>query len=597
MKSISEIDLSDNANQSYYPSPQDWEDLILYFLIVDRFSDSKETKENQFASEKDRDNALTNEQSEQEWLHSGSKWTGGTLKGLISKIPYLKSLGISAIWVSPIFQQVSFEETYHGYGIQNFLEVDPHLGSKQDLKELVNKAHKQGIYVILDIILNHTGNVFEYTTRDPLYTGSEYEVKGFRDNKGNPSISPDGFQNESIGDNDGIIPLELMALDSFSRKGQIVNWDSYPEYILGDFFTLKNINTGSGDFQNFSPSHALNTLTSCYKYWISYADIDGFRLDTVKHLEPGATRFFVNEIHEYAKSLGKNNFYILGEITGGLEFSVDLMNKTGIDAALGINKIPDKLEQAAKGYTNPGEFFELFKNSEQKGEEHYKWYKDKVVTSFDDHDMVTLQNHKSRFCADRSSENLLVNALVLNLLSPGIPCIYYGTEQAFDGSGDSDKYVRETMFAGPFGAFRSRGKHFFNKKHPVFIELQKIIAVRNSHIALKQGRLYYREISYDGALFEFPHKIGEERFTGGFGWSRIFSLDEIVIIVNCDREKEQTIHVAIDNELHKSGEMFTCLYSTDSRQIKQKVPVECTSGRKTLILSVPAHGSAVYRKS
>ena len=79
---------------------------------------------------------------------------------------------MTAIWISPIFKQVSFQETYHGYGIQNFLDVDPHFGTRQDLKELINTAHQHGIYVILDIILNHSGNVFSYTpdrywTQDP----------------------------------------------------------------------------------------------------------------------------------------------------------------------------------------------------------------------------------------------------------------------------------------------------------------------------------------------------------------------------------------------------------------------------------------------
>lgn len=595
MKKISEIKLSDNKN-TYFPSPEAWEDLTLYFLIVDRFSDSKETKENQFLLEKDFENALLDEQSKTNWSESGSKWTGGTIKGIISKIPYLKKLGINAIWVSPLFQQVSFEETYHGYGIQNFLEVDSHLGTKQDLKDLVKEAHKQGIYVILDIILNHTGNVFEYSLSDPKYSGSEYDVKGFRDKEGKAVIPPAGFDQDAIGEHDGIFPLELMTMDSFSRKGQIVNWENYPEYALGDFFSLKNINTGSGEFQDFKPSNALKILTTCYKYWISYADIDGFRLDTVKHLEPGATNYFVMEIHKYAKTLGKNNFYILGEITGGLEFAVDLLNKTGLDAALGINKIPDKLEQAAKGYINPGDFFALFKNSERSEEGQYKWYKDKVVTSFDDHDMVTLHNGKKRFCADKSSEQFLVNALILNLLSPGIPCIYYGTEQAFDGSGDSDKYVRETMFAGPFGAFRSRGKHFFNEEHPVFLELQKILNIRNNNLALKQGRLYYREISYDGLLYEIPHKIGEDRFSGVFGWSRIFNQDEIVIIANCNIEKEQTIHVAIDNEMHKDGDTFECIYSSDSPRLSQSINVETDTARNSLCIKVAPHGSVVYRK-
>jgi glycosidase len=92
---------------------------------------------------------------------------------LTSKIGYLKRLGVTAIWISPIFKQVKFQDTYHGYGIQNFLEVDPHFGSRDDLKTLIKIAHQQGIYVVLDIILNHTGNIFSYDAdRYPTSSGS-----------------------------------------------------------------------------------------------------------------------------------------------------------------------------------------------------------------------------------------------------------------------------------------------------------------------------------------------------------------------------------------------------------------------------------------
>jgi len=102
-----------------------------------------------------------------QWLSEWAGWQGGTLKGLRSKLGYLRRLGVTAIWVSPVFKQVPFEATYHGYGIQDFLDVDPHFGTREDLRDLVDAAHQLGIYCILDIILNHAGNVFGY--RDVRY--------------------------------------------------------------------------------------------------------------------------------------------------------------------------------------------------------------------------------------------------------------------------------------------------------------------------------------------------------------------------------------------------------------------------------------------
>ena len=595
MKSVKDFDLNQiTENKDYFPSPEEWENQILYFLLVDRFSNENESE--MYTPNQDFENALRDENKKQEWLEYGDKWNGGTLQGIKRKIGYLKKLGITAIWISPIFKQVAFEESYHGYGIQNYLKIDPHFGTLEDLQDLVKTAHENGIYIVLDIILNHTGNVFTYEADNPQYTGEQYDIKAYNDENGDPTIPLEGFNPAEIWPDGGLWPVELMNRDTFSRKGQITNWDNHPEYIEGDFYSLKNINTGSGEFDSFNPSEALKILTECYKYWIAAADVDGFRLDTVKHLHPGATRYFMTEIHEFTKSIGKNNFYVLGEITGGMEFAINTMEKTGIDAALGINQVPGKLENVAKGYLDPDEFFSIFKNSELLGEDENKWYKDNVVTMFDDHDMVIQGNGKSRFCADRDTAPLILNALFLNLLSPGIPCIYYGTEQCFDGAGDGDKYVRENMFGGKFGAFRSMHKHFFNTDYTVFQELSKIIKVRNENIALKQGRLYQREVSYDKQNFELPHKLGDNRFTGVIAWSRIFNQKEFIMAINCNMEGDQDISIAIDASLNDVNDEYEFIYSSEEQQIGNIVKVEEIESKKIVAVSVPQAGCLILSK-
>ena len=96
------------------------------------------------------------------WRAAGATWLGGTLQGARSKIGYLQRLGVTALWVSPVLRQRPGVEDYHGYGSQNFLEVDPHFGTVADLRALVDDAHSAGIYVILDVVLNHSGDVFGY---------------------------------------------------------------------------------------------------------------------------------------------------------------------------------------------------------------------------------------------------------------------------------------------------------------------------------------------------------------------------------------------------------------------------------------------------
>lgn len=173
-KRLADLDLEQLRKRDFHPSPAAWEDQVLYFLMVDRFSDGTEQgyRDNDGHTVPggatpmfqlgDAKNAIRTEDDARRRTDAGAGFVGGTLKGLTSKIGYLRRLGVTAIWVSPVFKQVSFQETYHGYGIQNFLDVDPHFGTREDLKKLVETAHDHGIYVILDIILNHTGNVFAY---------------------------------------------------------------------------------------------------------------------------------------------------------------------------------------------------------------------------------------------------------------------------------------------------------------------------------------------------------------------------------------------------------------------------------------------------
>jgi glycosidase len=176
-KRIADIDfdaLTAGGTRNYFRSPAAWEDEVLYFLMLDRFSDGRETGYRDNAGTlvtsgttppfqpADRGNATSTAADRQQWIDAGNTFVGGTLRGLESKIGYLERLGITAIWVSPIFKQVPSQQTFHGYGIQNFLDVDPRFGTRADLVSLVNTAHQHGIRVILDVILNHAGDVFEY---------------------------------------------------------------------------------------------------------------------------------------------------------------------------------------------------------------------------------------------------------------------------------------------------------------------------------------------------------------------------------------------------------------------------------------------------
>ena len=599
LKSIGDIDFTElTRDREYFPSPENWEDQVIYFLLADRFSDENESDETLYDAERDCE-LVKKSGKEEEWQSWGKRWNGGHLKGVLSKLDYLQKMGITAVWISPIFRQVPFLETYHGYGIQNFLDIDPHIGSPEDLRLLSQEAHKRGMRIILDIIINHSGDVFAYNEEDTPWSGTEYTVKGYRNAEGEPEF-PYGDERvpESAWPDGAVWPRELQDPSVYYRKGYIRNWEHYPEYVEGDFFSLKTHNLGTGGTgEEFQPSTALKTITEAFKYWIACADVDGFRIDTVKHMEWGATRYFVREVHEFAKSLGKKNFYLIGEITGGLEYAIEAFKETGLNAALGINRIPNQLEGCAKGLVDPQSYFGIFSNTQLLGEDDYRWYQDNVVTMFDDHDMVSQAGYwKYRFAADKETAPLLLNALFLNVMSLGIPCIYYGTEQGFDGSGGEDSYIRECMFAGQFGAFRTQGRHFFNTANPLYIELRKLLELRHSYLILRQGRQYLRPISHDGEHFDYPRKIGEGRITSVIAWSRIFNKEEAVLAFNTDMENALTVSIAVDSSLQTEGDEFQVLYSSDPGTSPESVKAKQAGENLALNIDVPAAGCVMlYR--
>jgi glycosidase len=190
-----------------FPSPVNWRDQILYQLLPDRFSDGRETQRPLF----DRDHPEQFRASHKAaWVAAGNKFNGGTLKGIASKLNYLQNLGITTIWVNPPWKQRIDLQTYHGYGIQNFLDIDSRFGTRQDLRDLVDAAHDRGMYVILDVIYNHSGSNWFYQDemdgrpqeKLPYRSSRPYAIHGWRSAQGTSIPAPVSIE-------DGVFPEEF----------------------------------------------------------------------------------------------------------------------------------------------------------------------------------------------------------------------------------------------------------------------------------------------------------------------------------------------------------------------------------------------------
>jgi glycosidase len=233
---------------------------------------------------------------------------GGTLKGITRNLDYIAGLGCTAVWLSPVFENNA--GAYHGYDINNYLRIDPHFGTKQDLVDLVEAAHaftKGGepfpIRIILDVVINHSGDNWSYPG-------------GFRYFYFNDQLFPFGAFRGA----DRPVPIELRNPDWYHRRGEIRNYDLAPENQRGDISGLK-------DFANDDDalgSDVINALIAAHCYWIREADVDGFRVDAVKHMGEVACSRFCSNIREYAYSLGKRGFFLFGEVASP---SDDLYNR------------------------------------------------------------------------------------------------------------------------------------------------------------------------------------------------------------------------------------------------------------------------------
>ena len=624
-KSLLDVDFASLTRRTFTPSPAAWEDQVLYFLLLDRFSDGNEQGGYRDNDDRPVNTGVTPLYRPEDpgrvdydsWLRTGGGWQGGTLRGLRSKLGYLRRLGITALWVSPPFRQVAFEPSYHGYGIQNFLDVDPHFGTREEFRDFVRAAHEQGIYVILDVVAHHTGNVFTYDPdrypthdpatgqwyNDPRWDGRPYAIRGFNDRDGRPTLpfaTPDGDRLEQSWPDGAIWPREFQHAELYLRKGHITNWDYAPEYIEGDMFGLKTLDLRvQWDGQYPRIASALPALALVYGFWIAYADLDGFRIDAAKHMGEDALRTFCDVIREFAQSIGKENFLLVGEIGGSREQAWEVVERTGLNAALGIEDIPGKLERMVTGYADPADYFSLFRNWVLEEPAGHRWYRNQVVTLVDDHDQVRKGIAKGRFCGDPRFRDLVFNVLAVQLTTMGIPCLYYGSEQGFNSGGrpgGSDLVLRENMFGGQFGGLCTQGRHFFNEDSDLYRALAALIDLRKKLLPLRRGRQVLQRVSGDGVHFGLPHRLGE-RMRSLVCWSRLLVDQEVLVAVNTDEGQPITAYSTVAPTFRVEGDRFNRIFWYAPRPGAAPPPsltVERDGGPLAVRMTLPPAGFAIY---
>ncbi len=562
--SVSDLDFE--PNRPLHPSPLDWRDQVIYFLLVDRF-DNNDLNVPAYV----RGQTPTGRD-----LHEAHRFQGGNLKGITRRLDYIRDLGCTAVWLSPILKnRLDLDSSYHGYGIQDFLQIDPRFGTLEDLRELTAAAHAKGMYVIMDIVLNHTGDVWGYPDGHPyFYSGGQVFPFGFW-RQADPAA---GFQRD-----DAVWPAELQDPDLFKRKGEIRNWSDPVEARDGDFFSLKEL-----DVPN---PRVLDTLIKVYKYWIVNGDVDGFRVDTVKHMESSATAIFCNAIREYAQRVGKHNFFLFGEIVGddatiqqyiGRNSRIEGTNERfpSLHAAIDF-PLYFVLENVIKGLAHPEALrrrYDAFRDFYADHGEAGRYF----VTFVDNHDQVG--RDKKRFLAGSPYPQQAVLACAYLLTAQGVPCIYYGTEQGLDGAGQDDGAVRECLFGGKWGAFDTTGAHVFDPGNPIYRGIGAVAKARANEPALRYGRQYFRPISGNGYDFGLPV---DGRCTLAF--SRILDSEEVLVCLNLD-DRPRNDFVTVDGNLSAPGRVMRDLLRPD-----RTFPVQASGNGACVQVVLEPHQVAILK--
>ncbi|MEG3633956.1 pullulanase-type alpha-1,6-glucosidase [Micromonospora palythoicola] len=516
-------------------------------------------------------------------------YQGGDLKGLTERLDYIDGLGTTAIWLAPVFQNRPVQGAgddvsagYHGYWITDFTQVDPHFGSPADLKKLVQLAHRRGIKVYLDVIVNHTADVIAY--EEDTYTYVDKATAPYRDAQGRPfedrnyadgsrdfpKVDGDSFPYtptfETRADAKVKVPAWLNDPTMYHNRGDSTFAGENSEY--GDFFGLDDLWTERPE--------VVRGMTKIYADWVRATGVDGFRLDTVKHVNMDFWPQFSQGVQQAAARAGKQDFFMFGEVySADPEIASSYVRQGGLPATLDFG-----FQEAARGYTaNDGSartLADLYARDDLYAARDT--HAGRLTTFLGNHDMGRIGSFIANGPTDPASHlrrDQLAHELMF--LTRGQPVIYSGDEQGFTGAG-GDKDARQPMFASRtpdyldddlLGTDRTHAVDQFDPTHPLYRTIAELGRLRQAHPALRDGVQVTRYAADGPGVFAFSRFDPDDR-------------TEYLVAVN-NATSAQTVTV----DTWSAGATFTGIHGATAR------PVAAGDGKLTL--TVPPLSAVVHR--
>ncbi len=445
----------------------------LYFIVVDRFHDGD-------PDNNEGPNPELYDPSQEEW----GKYWGGDLQGIIDKLDYLKNLGVTAIWLTPLFEQVEglfFESAaIHGYWTKDFKRINPRfinegenpsLNATQDSRDtvfdrLIEELHKRNMKLILDIVCNHS--------------------------------SPDIEGNKGELYDDGVKIAEFHNDENYwyHHYGEVTNWEDDWQVQNCELAGLASFNENNIEYRNY--------IKSAIKQWLDRG-VDALRVDTVKHMPIWFWQEFNADITTYRPDVFIFGEWIYSHPDDGR--SVEFANESGM-SMLDFG-LCTAIRRALGNYEEGG--FHLVQEIFDK--DHYYYGATELITFIDNHDM-------HRFQTLNPDLEVLRLAVALIMTSRGIPCLYYGTEQGLhnDTNGDQNPYGNNDPYNRPM-------MESWDTESPLYREIRLLSGLRRLNPAVSMGSQWQKYITPD--VYCYTRRYRESTLFVAMNRGETVTLDEV----------------------------------------------------------------------
>ena len=521
-------------------------------------------------------------------------YNGGDLSGLLKRIDYIQGLGTTSIWLTPSFKNKAVQPEdssagYHGYWVTDFTQIDPHLGTNAELQALVDAAHARGMKVYFDIITNHTADVIGYQEgARPAYATKD--VKPYRTAAGTP------FDDRDYAGTDQFPPLSptvsfpyTPVLEAEEQNVKVPGWlNDVTLYHHRGNTTFVGEDSYYGDFAGLDDlftehPRVVGGMIDIYKTWIREMGIDGFRIDTMKHVNDEFWQKFGPEVLAYARSQGKREFFMFGEVYDTTKpFTSQYTTRNRMQAVLDF-PFQDAARKFASQSQPASQLGTFFRNDD--------WYTDadsnvyQLPTFLGNHDMGRIGYFLKEDNDGAAEPELLARdrlAHELMYFSRGNPVIYYGDEQGFTGDDPGgDQAARQSMFASQvpdylnddlLGTNRSHAQANFERSHPLYRGINRLAQLTKNHPALRNGAHQHRYAASGAGVYAFSRLYqGQQR--------------EYVVALN-NSEQAQTAAIPT----YVSQGYFTKVYGAGPRSAR-------SNRDSRLTLRVPPLSTVVYEST